>query len=97
MPRSLVEDVWPLSPLQEGLLFHAAFDDQSPDVYQGQRMLELVGPLDIDRLRRSWKALLARHSSLRASFRGRKSGEAVQIIAREAVLPWCEEDVSALT
>ncbi|MFK4072005.1 amino acid adenylation domain-containing protein, partial [Streptomyces sp. NPDC029674] len=94
MTRSLVEDVWPLSPLQEGLLFHAAFDDQGPDVYQGQRMLELVGPLDVERLRRSWQALLARHGALRASFRGRKSGEAVQVIAREAELPWKVADVS---
>ncbi|MBW5426192.1 non-ribosomal peptide synthetase, partial [Streptomyces sp. BG9H] len=96
MTRSAVEDVWPLSPLQEGLLFHAAFDDQGPDVYQGQRTLELTGPLDADRLHRSWQALLARHGALRASFRGRKSGEAVQVIAREAVLPWCVEDVSGL-
>ncbi|MFH8606825.1 amino acid adenylation domain-containing protein [Streptomyces sp. NPDC018029] len=96
MTRSLVEDVWPLSPLQEGLLFHAAFDDQGPDVYQGQRMLELVGPLDVERLRRSWQALLARHGALRASFRGRKSGEAVQVIAREAVLPWNMVDASGL-
>ncbi|QES45326.1 non-ribosomal peptide synthetase [Streptomyces venezuelae] len=96
MTRSAVEDVWPLSPLQEGLLFHAAFDDRGPDVYQGQRMLELVGPLDVDRLRRTWEALLARHGALRASFRGRQSGEAVQVIAREAELPWRLVDVSGL-
>ncbi|MGV9885345.1 condensation domain-containing protein, partial [Streptomyces sp. NPDC003006] len=96
MTRSRVEDVWPLSPLQEGLLFHAAFDDRGPDVYQGQRVLELDGPLDADRLRTSWQALLARHGALRASFRGRKSGEAVQVIAREVVLPWRTEDVSGL-
>ncbi|MFI1683191.1 amino acid adenylation domain-containing protein, partial [Streptomyces sp. NPDC020607] len=96
MTRSVVEDVWPLSPLQEGLLFHAAFDDRGPDVYQGQRMLELVGPLDVDRLHRTWEALLARHGALRASFRGRKSGESVQVIAREAELPWRLVDLSGL-
>ncbi|MGW2230891.1 amino acid adenylation domain-containing protein, partial [Streptomyces formicae] len=96
MNRSLVEDVWPLSPLQEGLLFHAAFDDRGPDVYQGQRMLELVGPLDAERLRATWQALLARHGALRAGFRGRKSGEAVQVVAREVELPWRVEDLSGL-
>ena len=54
MTRSQVEDVWPLSPLQEGLLFHAAFDSDGPDVYQGQRLLDLDGPVDADLLRTSW-------------------------------------------
>ncbi|MGW5735027.1 MULTISPECIES: amino acid adenylation domain-containing protein [Streptomyces] len=97
MTRSLVEDVWPLSPLQEGLLFHAAFDSEGPDVYQGQRLLDLTGPLDADRLRASWQALLARHAALRASFRRRKTGEAVQVIAREVELPWRAADLSGLT
>ncbi|MFJ5261731.1 amino acid adenylation domain-containing protein, partial [Streptomyces sp. NPDC088387] len=96
MTRSLVEDVLPLSPLQEGLLFHATFDDRGPDVYQGQRTLELVGPLDPARLRRTWEALLARHSALRAGFRGRRSGEAVQVVARQVALPWREEDLAGL-
>ncbi|AUH39243.1 non-ribosomal peptide synthetase [Streptomyces sp. CMB-StM0423] len=94
MTRSAVEDVWPLSPLQEGLLFHAAFDQEGPDVYQGQRLLELVGPVDPERLRASWEALLERHAALRASFRRRKSGEAVQVIARDVALPWEVADVS---
>ncbi|MGW6020536.1 amino acid adenylation domain-containing protein [Streptomyces sp. NPDC055099] len=96
MTRSLVEDVWPLSPLQEGLLFHAAFDSDGPDVYQGQRVLELDGPLDADRLRTSWQALLARHAALRASFRRRKTGEAVQVIARDVELPWRTADLTGL-
>ncbi|WP_314414707.1 non-ribosomal peptide synthetase [Streptomyces sp. DSM 40484] len=94
--RTAIEDIWPLSPLQEGLLFHASLGDGASDVYAGQRALALDGPLDVDRLRRSWAGLIARHGTLRASFRRRKSGEAVQVIAREVELPWREADLSCL-
>ena len=36
-----IEDILPLSPLQEGLLFHALYDAQGPDVYTVQLELEL--------------------------------------------------------
>lgn len=97
MPRSLVEDVWPLSPLQEGLLFHAALDDRGgPDVYTVQAVLALDGPVDAARLRASWEALVARHAALRAGFRHVSGAQMVQVIAREVTLPWREEDVSGL-
>ncbi|MFE7116949.1 amino acid adenylation domain-containing protein [Streptomyces sp. NPDC057654] len=96
MTRTLVEDVWPLSPLQEGLLFHASYDEEGPDIYTGQRMLDLTGPVDAGRLRASWEALLARHAALRASFRRRRTGAPVQVIARDVVLPWREADVREL-
>ena len=41
-----IEDVLPLSPLQEGLLFHALFDAQGPDIYTMQIGFALDGPLD---------------------------------------------------
>ncbi|MEC4016310.1 non-ribosomal peptide synthetase [Streptomyces sp. H27-D2] len=91
---SALAEVWPLSPLQEGMLFHAAYDDQGPDVYAMQCVLAVNGPLDADRFRASWKVLLGRHAALRASFQQRKSGEAVQLITRDVVLPWREVDVS---
>ncbi|MGY5138216.1 amino acid adenylation domain-containing protein, partial [Streptomyces nigrescens] len=50
-------DIWPLSPLQEGLLFHAA-DERGPDVYASMRTLVIEGPLDVARFRRSWQVLL---------------------------------------
>ncbi|MEU5902707.1 amino acid adenylation domain-containing protein, partial [Streptomyces venezuelae] len=95
-PRSLVEDVWPLSPLQEGMLFHASYDDQGPDVYTVQSTLDVEGPLDTARLRTSWEALLARHAALRACFRPVTGARMVQVIPREVTLPWNEADVSTL-
>ncbi|MCC9738080.1 non-ribosomal peptide synthetase [Streptomyces sp. MNU89] len=89
-------DVWPLSPLQEGMLFHATSHDRGPDVYTSRRMLALDGPLDTDRLRASWQTLLDRHEVLRAGFHRRESGETVQVIARDVALPWREADLSHL-
>ncbi|QCX74847.1 Linear gramicidin synthase subunit B [Streptomyces sp. YIM 121038] len=93
---SALAEVWPLSPLQEGLLFHADFDGQGPDVYTVQSVLSVDGPLDAARLRSSWQALLSRHAVLRTSFHRRASGEAVQLVMREVTLPWAEADLSAL-
>ncbi|RSM55269.1 non-ribosomal peptide synthetase [Amycolatopsis sp. WAC 01376] len=96
MAQSRIEDIWPLSPLQAGLVFHAVYDGDGLDVYIGHWVLELDGPVDAARLRAAWEALLARHASLRACFRQRKSGETVQIIARQVELPWREIDLSHL-
>ncbi|MFC5752658.1 amino acid adenylation domain-containing protein [Actinomadura rugatobispora] len=91
-----IEDVWPLSPLQEGLLFHAGYDGDAQDLYVVQGVVELTGTLDVAVLRASWEALLARHASLRASFQHRASGAPVQVIAEGVPLPWREEDLSGL-
>ncbi|MBI0381285.1 non-ribosomal peptide synthetase, partial [Streptomyces albiflaviniger] len=92
-----VVDVLPLSPLQEGLLFHAMFDERERDIYVEQKVLELEGPLDVGKLRATWQALVERHGSLRTGFR-RLVGvdEPVQVIARHVTLPWREVDLSHL-
>jgi nonribosomal peptide synthetase CepB len=93
-----VDDVWPLAPLQEGLLFHAEYDQQAArDVYVGQRIMDLEGTVDAAVLRASWQAMLDRHASLRAGFLHRGgSGEPIQVIAKRVQLPWREIDVSGL-
>ncbi|MFG1664159.1 amino acid adenylation domain-containing protein [Streptomyces sp. Y7] len=91
---SALAEVWPLSPLQEGLLFHAEYGGQGPDLYTIQRTDLLSGHVDAARLRASWRALLNRHAALRASFHRRKSGRTVQLIPREVALRWREADLS---
>ncbi|MDT5036571.1 MAG: hypothetical protein QOE03_1756, partial [Micromonosporaceae bacterium] len=91
---SQLEDVWPLSPLQEGLFFHSLRNPDGPDVYAAQLSVDIDGPLDLTRLRTAVSALLQRHSNLRAGFRQRRDGSTVQVIQREVTLPW---DVTDLT
>lgn len=90
-------DIWPLSPLQKGMLFHALYEEQGADVYVIQMALDLRRALDAPGLRRAVTGVLARHDNLRASFRNRNSGQPVQAILREADPDWSETDISHLT
>ena len=91
-----VEDILPLSPLQEGFLFHALYDGEGTDVYISQQVFDIEGGLDVAALRSAARALLRRHGSLRAGFVQRRSGETAQFIQREVELPWTEVDLSGL-
>ncbi|MEU6496822.1 non-ribosomal peptide synthase/polyketide synthase [Streptomyces sp. NPDC046984] len=92
-------DVLPVSPLQAGLLFHAALDsgDDGPDVYTVQVSYDLEGPLDADRLRAAGQAVLDAHDNLRSGFRHLSSGRPVAVVPRTAVLPWRLLDLTAGT
>ncbi|MDH2427985.1 amino acid adenylation domain-containing protein [Sphaerisporangium sp. TRM90804] len=93
MRRSPVEDILPLSPLQEGLLFHSLYDRDRRDLYVAQFVARLSGPLDAARLRASAQALLDRHPNLRVTFRNRRSGDPIQVVRGDVPLDWTEADV----
>ena len=91
-----IEDILPLSPLQEGLLFHALYDAQAPDIYTVQLVLGLEGTLDETALKAAVQALLQRHASLRAGFQHENLSRPVQIIVPRAEPPWRSIDLSLL-
>ncbi|GAA2266741.1 hypothetical protein GCM10010232_68890 [Streptomyces amakusaensis] len=95
--QSRIEDVLPLTPLQEGMLFHTQLDDgQGPDVYTVRLGVELAGPVDPAALRRAGQALLERHPNLRSAFRTNAQGRPMAVVLRRVELPWTEHDLSAL-
>ncbi|MEV6162543.1 condensation domain-containing protein, partial [Streptomyces sp. NPDC052052] len=91
-----VEDVWPLTPLQEGLLFHALYDEKKADPYLIQAPVVLTGEVEPARLRAAFDGLLARHASLRAGFLVRSSGEPLQVVCEKPTVPWQEIDLGDL-
>ena len=91
-----IEDILPLSPLQEGLLFHALYAARGPDVYTTQLQLNLQGRLDEATLKRAVQALLQRHASLRTGFQHENLSRPVQIVVSSPELPWRRLDLSAL-
>ncbi|MBF6061285.1 amino acid adenylation domain-containing protein [Nocardia terpenica] len=91
---STVEAVLPLSPLQEGFVFHAEHDDRHPDMYVLQQSYAIEGPLRVGVLERSVAALLRRHPNLRVGFRTRRSGQVVQVVYRDQQGAWAFHDLS---
>ncbi|MBE2997581.1 amino acid adenylation domain-containing protein [Nocardiopsis sp. HNM0947] len=94
-PERALEDVLPLTPLQEGLLFHAGSDRD--DVYTVRTTIGLTGPLDPDRLRAAWATVLSRYPNLRVGFWYEDLDRPVQFVAREATVPVRPVDLSAAT
>ncbi|MER5779990.1 amino acid adenylation domain-containing protein, partial [Streptomyces sp. NPDC002039] len=86
-------DVWPLTGLQEGLLFHALLAGTSFDAYHMQMVHHLSGPVDPDRMRRAGQALLDRHPNLRTAFVPGPSGDRVQLVVDGVRLPWHHHDL----
>jgi amino acid adenylation domain-containing protein/non-ribosomal peptide synthase protein (TIGR01720 family) len=89
-------DILPLSPLQEGLLFHSLYDQSGSDLYTSQIGIELEGPFDAARMRRAAEALLRRHANLTVSIRHEGRDRPVQVLDRNAVLPWRDIDLGEI-
>ncbi|MEV4312841.1 amino acid adenylation domain-containing protein [Actinocrispum sp. NPDC049592] len=87
-------DILPLTPLQEGLLFHTLLDTGGIDLYTSQLTVDLDGPVDAQAMRAAGQALLDRHPNLRAAFRQSKTGRNVALVGKRVELPWGELDLS---
>jgi amino acid adenylation domain-containing protein/non-ribosomal peptide synthase protein (TIGR01720 family) len=88
-----VQDIYPATPLQQGLMYHSLLQ-QRDGVYVNQVRFTLSGELDRSALHAAWDAAVARHDVLRTSFEWRHGGDALQIVHRQARLPWSEHDWS---
>ncbi|MEH2625097.1 amino acid adenylation domain-containing protein/non-ribosomal peptide synthase protein (TIGR01720 family) [Bradyrhizobium sp. AZCC 1719] len=86
-----IEDIYPLSPMQQGMLFHAVRDGDN-DAYVNQVGLELFG-FEADKLRAAWQAVSDRHAALRTGFVWQHlPGAAQQVVHRHVTVPFVEED-----
>lgn len=87
----LLQDSYPLSPLQEGMFFH-----RSRGLSSGVEIYHVLGTLaeelDGQALRWAWQRFVDRHAIFRTGFRWTGQGEALQEVWPEAELPWHEED-----
>lgn len=52
-----IQDIYPLSFMQEGMLFHSLYDEQSRAYFE-QASFTIKGQLDLDRFRKVWTLFL---------------------------------------
>ncbi|AVL26440.1 hypothetical protein NBRGN_112_01580 [Nocardia brasiliensis NBRC 14402] len=89
-------DVWPVTPLQSGMLFHALLAESSIDAYTTQFVLDLGGAVDATRMHRCAQAVLDRHDNLRVAFAEDAEGKPLQIVQDSLDVPWRLIDLAQL-
>ncbi|MGW1194111.1 amino acid adenylation domain-containing protein, partial [Streptomyces sp. NPDC002559] len=92
-----VEDVYGLSPLQFGMLYHSLEDTSDTRPYMVQMTEEVEGSFDEALFGAAWQQLVDRHSILRSAFVWEGVSEPVQVVQREAPLPFEVRDLRGLS
>ncbi|NHZ83276.1 amino acid adenylation domain-containing protein [Massilia sp. CCM 8695] len=91
LPVAAIEDMYPLAPMQQGMLFHSLYAPQQ-DIYVNQLRGTLTGALDVDAFQAAWIAAVGEHAILRTGFLTERAGQTIQIVWRDAVLPFAVHD-----
>ena len=89
-------DRYPLTPIQEGMLYHHLRDSTS-GVDIEQMVVEFNEKIDTGALREAWAALVRRHEALRTSFEWDTTAGPEQLVHSDVPVDWNEEDWRDLT
>ncbi|WP_341796513.1 MULTISPECIES: non-ribosomal peptide synthase/polyketide synthase [unclassified Pseudomonas] len=91
LPAAEIADVYPLAPMQQGMLFHTLFDQQAGN-YINQLRVDVHG-LDVQRFKQAWQATFDAHDILRTGFLMQgELDQAVQVVRKTVELPFSEHD-----
>jgi len=91
MSTNTIEAIYPLSPMQEGMLFHTLYAPAS-GVYFEQLTCTLVGALDLALFEQAWQQIIDRHAILRTLFVWENRDKPLQVVRQRATLPWTRHD-----
>jgi microcystin synthetase protein McyA len=82
-----IQDIYPLAPLQEGILFHHLLNEDSEDPYVVPMLLALSGQGRIQQLISAVQAVIDRHDVLRTAVLWEGLSRPLQVVCRTARLP----------
>jgi len=78
---SMIDDVLPLSPTQQGILFHCLLEQQS-DLYLNVTSMALNGEIDPDAFLSAWQESAQRHDVMRSRFIWHDLEQPYQVVCR---------------
>lgn len=78
-----IEDIFPLSPVQQGMLFHM-LSQPGRGLYFEQMTCTLTGPLDVPAFESAWQRVAERHGAFRTGFVWEGLERPLQVVHRRA-------------
>ena len=88
-----IDDAYPLTPVQKGMLYHVLQSGGS-DVYVSYLSLAIQGFLDVARFKQAWQSVYQHHEALRSGFVWEGLDEPLQLVHTDFEIPWrlCQWD-----
>ncbi|MEC2080929.1 plipastatin non-ribosomal peptide synthetase PpsC, partial [Bacillus subtilis] len=90
-----IQDIYPLSFMQEGMLFHSLYDEQSRAYFE-QASFTIHGQLDLERFQKSMDAVFDRYDIFRTAFIYKNVAKPRQVVLKQRHCPIHIEDISHL-
>ena len=90
-----IADIYPLSPMQQGMLFHTLFDP-SASIYFEQFCCVLKGSWDFKLLENVWNHLICQHPVFRTVFNWKDAAQPVQIVLKKRPIGIVIHDLKGL-
>ncbi len=91
MSERNIESIFPLTPMQEGILFHSLMTPDS-GMYFEQFSCKIHGNLDVELFQSAWEQIINRHPALRILVTWKKRKQPLQIVRRQVEVPWMIAD-----
>ncbi|MEM9157251.1 MAG: condensation domain-containing protein, partial [Cyanobacteria bacterium P01_F01_bin.33] len=88
-----IADLYPLSPTQEGMLFHTLYSPHG-GTYFDQVSCQIEGALDIECFQQAWVQVIQHYDVLRTAFLWQELDRPLQAVRHSVELPWTELDWS---
>ncbi|MCY9561644.1 amino acid adenylation domain-containing protein, partial [Paenibacillus apiarius] len=88
-----IEDVYALTPMQQGMLFHSRLNPQA-GAYVNQIHLTLQGELQPAAFEQSWQTVVQRHAVLRTSIDSEWRSQPLQVVYRKRPFKIAYRDLS---
>ena len=82
-----IEDIYSLSPMQQGMLFHTLYSPES-EAYFEQLVCTLKGKLHLSFFQQAWQKVVAKYPVLRSSFYWEEIEKPLQMVSQTVELPW---------
>lgn len=86
-----LEDIYPLSPLQEGMLFHSLYDSED-GIYFEQLTGKIIGNFDSSAFAFAWQRIVDRHPILRSAMEWENQDTPLQIVSKSVNFSILKQD-----
>jgi Condensation domain len=86
MKAENIEDIYELTPVQKGLLFHCLYDRES-QLYLFQIVYRVESSLNIDAFAKAWQLVIDRHTTLRTGFYWSEIDKELQVVYKQVKAP----------